>query len=1743
MNRLATLLEPETIEPQTNRLDGLIEQPIQWPAGSGKARIDLEEVHQFAGKTFDTSVRYSLPPEDVAGIYEPLTAMTNAVVDPTDIANFIIPQLEKEGYKPSYIGAPTGKEKKTFLESMLGFTYPAKPPNWENASPIEKFNFATLPISDFLGRVGGKIAGDWRLTTKEDVQKILAFEYHDTLKWYQKSPEVAGWAGEQIAKYAVLKMFFAVSGLSNVLTSAGQKISQPFISKTLSAEGMELKTLSGAGIRNLLRQGLVNFLQAAPENTAFVGSWSGLDSALKGNPPKQIAFDTAKGMGWGVGLTAGMGFLAPLTKIPEVQGAFQRAAAYLARKYPKTIDFLSKDIEPEIVDQTVKMYGESIGQDIRFTELPANVQAGVRNAARALKKELIKAAQKEEALKTYWSNNLPKETTAITTGEAPTIAEKPSVEAAGAKITAEPTVTGPKTVDKYFDYTYADRLAEIKEPTPSQSLGLYGQHVENTINVISSEIRKRPDVARTYWERGSGSSYYLTVENKSEDIGTFTIRLSDHAEKAGGVNISLDSEKSAKENLDMALWSVEQEWGKPEVLPKAEVPPTKVIYTSVPTEWQESKKLYDWGQKGLRAERNRAFPASVGSNKLRKTFIWSSEFDRVPVRLPRSTMDALRAKTDEIWKVQSRSGEDYYIVPKKVLADVKNQLPPEAFIQNEKLKPTPNQLLQYSIQSANIRGDVHPGSVIEIALADKSIGITETNLTANQKKILAEFRSPEYEQQRNAVLQDIKTGLDEKISVARKETDERLAIQQEQQAGEIGDFLDGLIEPKRPKDLLGREMLQGGAAGTQTEFLEKEKYRLAEPDIEGQKILIDLESYGIKVAKPKTIEKAKALGLTSPETDLTGVPEKLDIKPSEEIKSKTSQYNDSREAGFVAIPLINTTSAIEAENPNISIQEAKKDIGPLQKYILTLTNQAYNSKDPEIISAAEEMADTGMRMWNETQSSLTVDQHFYKQLPKEYRQEKGVKFFELMDKHYSPEEITAARDIPEEIKPILTHFKEQDEVMRQEIIGQKRAMWKALYKRQKKAELQNLAKESGLDIENKKKSQMAEDLAAIKIPDDWGREWSHIQHIFLGQYNLRFRDTEGNVHFIGRAETRKEAVQRLADFKDARKAEGFGDADDIQLIADREFSIPYDVLRVSRKQAFVLEQHLAEAVAAERQEISDAIRGIIGKRESKQKWWGALMHRKGAEGYLTDFWKVWAIQTSQFNRWKFLTQMNRTVTPLIEKIKAKGLPGWAERLENSRDILWSKKRTVTAKTLDGLLNEIPVVRNYHKPWVLERWTGMFKTINYWRHLQTGRFYVVNSLQPLQTLWPIVGEKGLYRGFRLYYSKEGQRILREHKVAGLSGKVHELGMKRARKFERFLPAGASEIRNQGVAFLALYDRGIKMGMNDSEAARYGRLRGQLFTQFTYTPSDIPGVMSSPIGGLAFQYKRFPIKNLELVSRLAREGNWGGVARWVAALLAVGGTSVFLKTIEVGGMGYLTYKLYKKIKDEWGEDAANVIHHGLPALVGIDLSGSVNPIDIPQGRNIYEKTGNLIFGPTGQTAIRLYGDLTEEKVAKEIGLIPRGLKSLVDSSPAAKQFVNLVDALQKDTTNYDSKQRATYKLETWDLWKKAFGFRPETESIQRMQFEATMDVKQLYDERLDEVTLARINNNYKKAADLIIEWNARWPEVPITISDTDRRMKERKKAREKTVTERGYEQLPKKVKNLFSKSSGQPPKEKL
>lgn len=882
-------------------------------------------------------------------------------------------------------------------------------------------------------------------------------------------------------------------------------------------------------------------------------------------------------------------------------------------------------------------------------------------------------------------------------------------------------------------------------------------------------------------------------------------------------------------------------------------------------------------------------------------------------------------------------------------------------------------------------------------------------------------------------------------------------------------------------------------------------------------------------------------------------------RPSDEIDEEGPAANDRRDAGFIYIPPVTTIGKIEEEHDNIRIERPKKDIGILQKWLLTLGNQAHHSGIPLIAQAGDIMIDMGMRMNNEINAELIAGDHVFKKLPKEYRKNKGEKFFNLMDEHYSPDQIRAA-DLLQDVKNALMYFKKADQAMRLEAIRIKRRMAIAVFNRMNIEQVHEELKKIDVGLElrdatvaGKKvkklwdpeadrflsKSEVIPKLARSAIPDNWGREWSHIFHAFFGQWQLTWREVnpetgETDTHFIGRAETQTEAYQKLADWKVAQEAAGRENVEDLDLVASPDVMLPFDVTRISRKHLFALEAEIAKAADIETESVKLALRGIVGAKANRQKFNASLLYRKGVEGYSKNFWKVWTAEVTQFYRWKYLSEMNRIVEPMIEDVKSMGLPGWSKYLEDTKEYMWGMQRSQASRNLDNALSNIPLIRNYAKPFALERWVGIAKTINYHRHLQTLRFGVVNKLQLVQTLWPVAKEAGLHRGVKLYFSKEGQDLLRRYHVAGTSGKLHEVGMRPMRKFEKFTPAGFSEAGNQGLAFITLYDYATRvLDMEEVKAAKYARLRGQVMTQFAVSPADTPKAMRGPIGGLVLQYKRFTIKNLELVSRLAREGDWGGVTRWTAALLTIGGASTLFGIVtSLPGMGYITYKLYKKLEEEYGEDIAQLIYYGVPSLLGVDLSGSVTPIDVPYGTNVYEKTGNIVFGPTGTTAIKMITDITRSDVAKEIGIIPRGLKSLVDSSASVKQFVFLVKALQRDTSNFDAKQRAMYNLEMWDLWKKAFGFRPETESVQRMQYEAMRSIQDEYDKAVDQVVLSLIEGDQAAAERGIKDWNGMFPEAPISGNTIAARIKSKLMQRELHLTERGFQNLPKNLRVPFT-----------
>ncbi|MBE3117563.1 MAG: hypothetical protein IMZ50_02250 [Candidatus Atribacteria bacterium] len=785
-----------------------------------------------------------------------------------------------------------------------------------------------------------------------------------------------------------------------------------------------------------------------------------------------------------------------------------------------------------------------------------------------------------------------------------------------------------------------------------------------------------------------------------------------------------------------------------------------------------------------------------------------------------------------------------------------------------------------------------------------------------------------------------------------------------------------------------------------------------------------------------------------------------------------------------------------------------------------------------------------MQQVNHVAADEADAQAHFKALPKEYRAKKGAAFFALVDRTLSPAQIDAAKDIPKAVKGPLKYFKEVGEQRRLEMIRILRNRARSLYANMGVEDLGEQISERNLPFtvketrvpfesafvntatgEDATAAEVANAVAKNEVPDTWGIQWGHVLHTWFGQYELSYTDTEGNTHKIGCAETRAEAYAKLQAFRKKHPEIPIEN-----LSARPGLVLPADVLRLSRNRYFALVAELENAADIEGREV---LRGIVGRKEARQKYNPQLMHRWGKAGYSEDFQRVWFTETYQFWRWKYLNETNSAVQPMIENIRRKGMRRWADHLEATLQYIWGGGRSAWSESFDAKLSSIPVVGDYVRPFALDRMLSRVRGMQYFLKLQTGEFYVLNTLQMVQTLWPVAKEHGLWRGIRLYYSKEGQAILARHNVLASQGKLREERFVKAQGLSRYTPAGASEQRNQGVAFLALYDYGRNtLGLSDAEAAKYGRLRGQVFTQFAYVPANTPKAMRGPIGGTALQFKRFTIMQLEMVGRMMREGDFGGVGRWLAAQLLLGGLQVAFGAAKLAGWGYLGYELYKYLEKEYGEETADVVSWGLPALLGVDISGSVDPTQIIQVEDSVAGTiGSTLLGPTGSDIVRAAAVLADTKTATERTLLDRAESLVGQAAPTLRQADNLRRLLTTDTNRLDAKGRLQYR-ETWNtLWAGVFGFNPVAKSRERMMVDAAYSLTEFYDKVLDESAALYASGKEMDAMKRMEQWNGMFPEVLMTESDILRRLKGRQDWMEQTTAERRIQQTPKKVKEAL------------
>ena len=864
------------------------------------------------------------------------------------------------------------------------------------------------------------------------------------------------------------------------------------------------------------------------------------------------------------------------------------------------------------------------------------------------------------------------------------------------------------------------------------------------------------------------------------------------------------------------------------------------------------------------------------------------------------------------------------------------------------------------------------------------------------------------------------------------------------------------------------------------------------------------------------------------------------------------------------------------------------DLGMFRRWFLPLIGSAWSSSNRQIRSVAEELVFQDLERARVTQGIVTQGQDLYSKLPSSYRKEKGRKFYMLMDRYYDPNKPNSdAQWVDEEgsrlsddVIDILREFKKIDEDQRQGIIKAKRESATEIVRYMGLQRLVRVAEENGAnwavervqygpgrrdyqmfvmdtDTGDMMTPEEARDaIVKVMVPDDWGRQFSHIFHAFFGSYEgfwysksayAEAKAVEGTTNSQamraarrsiamdgGTATTNTEAemTRRLLAFRKNPPA-GVNKEDIGRIEINIQTYIPPDIVRVSGKQYDALRRHIKQAAGIESAAVSDMLRGRIGRAEGKQRFYGPLLERTGKEGFDMDFMRAWESQTAGYYKWLYFNRLRRKVASSIEDLRRQGYIGWASHLQDTLDYTTQFRQSQFEQALDGIVAAIPGIRTMVGPMPTRRWMSMVRTVNVVRQLWTVRQQFVNSMQPLQTVYPIIGGPRFLSYIKRYNTREGKEILsrfgylrpngqwyegREFRMTSGTGwltRVYEPIKKLLQKS----PIGEAESRNQNFTFVAFYLYAKEeFGMEDKEAARHALLRVAQ-TQFAFTKANNPVAFRGPTRATLLQYKRFFLSSLGLAfdgiilarhpvtsERLPMRTRMAMFNRWVATFMVQGGVKGLPIYLLLDGLARLLtdeedkasgYDIYQGLREQLGENWANVVVMGLPAAAGVDISGSIVLFPKPYGRTTYEKLGAFVAGPTLSAFGDIYTSLDNKDAVYQSGF-REATNAVYASSPAAQQLGNAIDIIAGETEQYDVQGRLKFRKTTAEQVRGIMGFRTIRESLESLEYNKIVVMKEAMDAYKDEIATLAASGMIVEMQQRIRHWNGMFPDMPIPFT---------------------------------------------
>lgn len=253
--------------------------------------------------------------------------------------------------------------------------------------------------------------------------------------------------------------------------------------------------------------------------------------------------------------------------------------------------------------------------------------------------------------------------------------------------------------------------------------------------------------------------------------------------------------------------------------------------------------------------------------------------------------------------------------------------------------------------------------------------------------------------------------------------------------------------------------------------------------------------------------------------------------------------------------------------------------------------------------------------------------------------------------------------------------------------------------------------------------------------------------------------------------------------------------------------------------------------------------------------------------------------------------------------------------------------------------------------------------------------------------------------------------------------------------------ATDKYTRRVAALVAYRQAIADGKTQEEATDIARDFVRK-TNFDYSDKDAPQLFTKlgSIGKLLLQFKKYPVKEAELMVELFQSGDKKAIARFFGQYLVMAG----MMGVPVAGAGdelaeWITgtspTKEMKKLVMEWAGNDPNkkslalVAMYGVPALAGVDFSRNIGLGDLVPT--------NGFQGPTISTIQNVYKAFRDHEGANNI--MSNIAKEL---SPAYANYYQALTGRKRDW-NKDVDGRG---YSTGERVAKGLGFRPVSDSVE-------------------------------------------------------------------------------------------------